>query len=623
MPDPLDTRGMSSADIGRALLSVREAEHRNPLTTRWPYYSLCPKDLNGNLDFRERIGHACNKKPYLRHQFWSMCKRDLLFYINSACFIFEPRPVPKELPFITYQFQDTALTKIDASLGRKDMVIEKSRDMGASWMVITVMEWRWQFYRRYAFLLLSRVEDLVDRTDDPDTLFWKFDFLRTKQWRWLQAPVTRTDKHCLNRMLDGVIDGSSTNKFAGTGGRRTAILADEFSKMDNQSAIFTGTMAVSDCRYFVFTPQGTGNKAYDIAHDPKIEKLTLHWTKHPLKSVGLYYTNEKVTSGIRFQEGKPRSIWYDKQCERASHPKEIAQELDIDYLGSSFQFFDGDLLHQLRQTTVKPPTHRGDVTLDNDGNPTGFTEIGNGRLKLWCFLDDNDEPPHDRNYAIGADISTGELMAGTESSSNSVLSIVDLKTGEQVGEFVTGGVPAVDFAMITIAICRWFRGPNGPAFLMWERNGGPGITYTQQIMKTTFRNFYYETVEDRMSRKRSDKPGHHTTIESKKAMLAFIQDAWKKNRVIPRSAELLIEASQYIYTPRGDVKHSRQAESENPTEAGDNHGDRVIAAALACKIVESRPEIRVAPVVVENTATFAHRRKVHEKALREKELIEW
>ncbi|KKK51204.1 hypothetical protein LCGC14_3117290, partial [marine sediment metagenome] len=83
-------------------------------------------------------------------------------------------------------------------------------------------------------------------------------------------------------MTGSTLGGESMNEFATTGDRKRGLFIDEFSKMNNQRTVFKGTQAVSDSRWFVFTPEGAANKAYDIAHNPKIKKLTLHWSRHPV-----------------------------------------------------------------------------------------------------------------------------------------------------------------------------------------------------------------------------------------------------------------------------------------------------------------------------------------------------
>ena len=119
-----------------------------------------------------------------------------------------------------------------------------------------------------------------------------------------------------------------------------------------------------------------------------------------------------------------RSPWYDAECKRCAHSQGIAQELDIDFAGSDYQFFDAKMITRLIAEHTAPPTVRGELVYHQDGlMPMAFDSIPNGSLHL-CF-----DPglackvPPDRNFAIGVDIATGT------GSSNSVISFGDCKTG--------------------------------------------------------------------------------------------------------------------------------------------------------------------------------------------------
>jgi len=50
--------------------------------------------------------------------------------------------------------------------------------------------------------LVSRVEDLVDKTDDPKSLFWKIDFIHKHLPKWLMPDFERQKMH-LKKLVDG------------------------------------------------------------------------------------------------------------------------------------------------------------------------------------------------------------------------------------------------------------------------------------------------------------------------------------------------------------------------------------------------------------------------------------
>ncbi|NIS12793.1 MAG: hypothetical protein GWN97_12985, partial [Thermoplasmata archaeon] len=89
---------------------------------------------------------------------------DFFFWLNTFVWtINQKRPQPrKKLPFISYPYQDKGFDVILDSLEQAfDVSVEKSRQMGASWMFDVVIDWCWLYRRGQNFLLLSRSDEYV------------------------------------------------------------------------------------------------------------------------------------------------------------------------------------------------------------------------------------------------------------------------------------------------------------------------------------------------------------------------------------------------------------------------------------------------------------------------------
>ncbi len=577
---------------------------------RFPHYGLVPKDLQGNLKFRhDLLKHGASSRR-AAEEVWLMCARDLLFYTNAVCWLFEPRSRAR-LPFITYDFQDDAFRVISDALGYNDLVVEKSRDMGASWMCVVAYEHAWHFHDNSTFLMLSRKEELVDgRGKDPKSLFAKIDFLHRYQSHWLKPKFTRMNMQLSNEDNDSSIDGESTNKFAGVADRRYGILLDEFSKMDNADVIFRGTRDVSDSRLFNYTPEGAGNMAHAIAHKPEFRKLTLHWHQHPLKSIGLYRVPEngevefidtnywtpamKAKKGA-FSDVKPdnprfdyRSPWYDAQCRRAFNLKEIAQELDIDYLGSSYQFFSD--VHRLGKAIKRTiPGRRGDISYSAAlAEPAGFTPLSGGLVELWATLDPTGNPPiHGKRYVIGADISAGT------GASNSVLVIGEAHSRHQVAEIATPHMRPDEFAVLAVSLCKWF----GNAHLIWEAPG-PGRGFSSKVKDLGYGNVYFFTGFKWRGAKTKKQPGWHPTKDEKRELFEEYRRAVYEGDFLVQSRLQLEECRHFVFKPGGWIEHTGQSGGAvlDPSGARENHGDRPTAGALCWKrMVELVPHALTAP----------------------------
>ena len=223
-----------------------------------------PKDMHANLRHRRNLFLAGRDNPKLAREIWLACKRDPLFYFQSFAWTYDPRlNGEKRVPFISYPFQDKVLKVLIDSIGKEDVVIEKSRDMGATWMCLYVIEWRWHFYNSESYLLMSRKEDLVDKVADPKALMWKIDFIHKHLPAWLMPKVERSKLHFYNVDTNSTIDGESTTGETGKGDRRTAIMLDEFASVENGHRVLEATVDVTNTRWFVSTHNGIGTAFYD------------------------------------------------------------------------------------------------------------------------------------------------------------------------------------------------------------------------------------------------------------------------------------------------------------------------------------------------------------------------
>lgn len=596
---------------------------------RTPFYSLVPKDFDANLRFRRDMIRLGATGRTAQQELWIMCSRDPLFYINTFVWTFDPRRNPSALPFITYEYQDEALLDMFKVLGNEDLAIEKSRDMGASWMGLLVFEHQWKFADLVSFLMVSRKEEYVDKEGDPKTLFWKLDFINQPEHmpRWLMPNCTRTKLHLRNDDTGSTIDGESTTGDVARGDRRTAILLDEFASVDNGDSVLKATADATNCRIFNSTPKGTNNAHYRIIKSD-VRKLRMHWSRHPLKARGLYTTEKgvvKVLDGgyeypANFQfilDGKLRSPWYDAECRRRPHPLEIAQELDIDYLGSAYQFFDSAVLDRIQNQDVRPPFMAGELRFDPDTcDPIEFVSMAKGRLKLWAQIDAAQRPQMDRDYSVAVDIAQGT------GASNSAIVVGDRLTREKVAEFVSPRMRPDELACYAVALGKWFGGRSRSmgategAYMIWEANG-PGRGFGDRVIELGYRNVYYRRNDASITKKVSDVPGWYSSKQTKLAVLGEYRRALKDGDFINRSYEAVEECREFIFTPDGSVEHSGAVAGDDPSGARENHGDRPTADALLHKAMKEvgggskGSELPVAPV-----GSFLYRRMQAQMRLR-------
>lgn len=557
-----------------------------------------PLDVGNNLDFRVWIKKKGYESRSQAASLRAMCRRDILFFINAFCWTVNPmwHPDCPDQPFIVHPYQVVAIQRLLASIGHFDVAFVKSRGMGASWMFLYVMLYRWMFFRSQSFLIVSRIQDLVDNPKDLDALMPKLDFTIERFPRWLRPKLRSNDRvelKLFNPRTGSIINGVATTGNIGRGGRRTAIAADEFAFVDpadSYKAVKAITGATQSA-WWISTPNGVGNAYCDLVKDGNIEQVELCWEDMPEKRAGLYRAGDDGRLQIldpvyRFpadypfvKDGILRSVWYDATERRCGGVQSImAQEHNRDFLGSGSPFFDATKLKRLEEMTG-PPASTKVFVADN-----GQT----GRLDLWLPLRASERPPLDRCYVLGVDVSAGT------GASNSCISILDLRLREKVGELAEPKLDGRELAEIAVQIGRWFEDwTETPALVIWEAQG-VGRAFGKRLLELEYENMYYSGKLDPDTTK-TRVPGFWATAISQQTLLRDYNVALCRGEFIEHSAAGLRECYNFKYFESGRVDHYQAIASQDPSGARDNHGDRVRANALALKggagILEPVPDI--------------------------------
>lgn len=272
---------------------------------------------------RLKVNDACLKSSEAKGLSWNLCARPdnpaegCIFFIENFGWTFDPRPQanPNHLPFILFEYQKEAIrAMIDHIDNGKDLLFEKSRDMGASWLIFCYVPlWYWLFRDGTNFLIGSYKESLVDNRT-RDSLFGMIDYAIQNMPKWLLPKGFKFDKHrnqmkLINPVNFNQITGDTMNPEFGRGSRKTAVLFDELGFWEYAKEAFETTSDVTACRIANSTPHGYNYFA--MLRGSGIDVHTMHWRKHPLK-------DEK---------------WYEFEKQRRT-PEEVAQELDISYTKS-------------------------------------------------------------------------------------------------------------------------------------------------------------------------------------------------------------------------------------------------------------------------------------------------
>lgn len=204
------------------------------------------------------------------------CRRDIIFWICTFVWTFDPRKEPAYIPFQLYPYQQWAIKELCKAIEEQyDLGIEKSRDMGVSWIIAVVFLWYWLFHDGYNFHCGSRTEAEVDLKGDHRTIFEKMRIVL--QWlpKWMVPEGYDVKKNALhlrliNPVRGNVISGEACCPQFARGGRFRAILYDEFAFWNYAESSWASGAQSTNCRIPNSTPYGNANKQARLMKEAEV-----------------------------------------------------------------------------------------------------------------------------------------------------------------------------------------------------------------------------------------------------------------------------------------------------------------------------------------------------------------
>jgi phage terminase large subunit len=291
------------------------------------------KKPNYDSVMRERSERLVNlsQTPELRIPLLEFYKDKPAQFCNDWLVTYDPRAAEIGLnpvmPFILFPKQEEYLNWLYARWrAREDGVVEKSRDMGASWLCCAFAVWMWLCHSGTVVGIGSRKEEYVDKLGDPKSLFWKLRELINYLPPQLKPPGYEEKKHAPSMRVINPDNGASIIGEAGDnigrGARASCYFVDEAAFLERPEAVDAALSQTSNCKFHVSTPNGSGNPFYQKAHGGRIPKFVFDWKEDPRKD----------------------KEWYEKQCSILD-PVVVAQEINRDYEASvSNAFIPGELV---------------------------------------------------------------------------------------------------------------------------------------------------------------------------------------------------------------------------------------------------------------------------------------
>lgn len=228
------------------------------------------------------------------------------------------------MPFVLFQRQADFIQFVE-ELERdgESGLVEKCRDVGASWLGCAYSVWRLIFHDDDATGWASRKEALVDKKGDPDSLFEKMRLLIDRTPDVFRPKCNHAFLKIVNTENGATLTGEAGDNI-GRGGRKGRVFLDEAAHIERAELIEASLADTTDVRIDLSSVNGTGNMF------------------HRRREAGMIWSpGEKIPPGVirvfifdwrDHPEKTPE--WYEKRrakAEREGLQHVFAQEVDRDY----------------------------------------------------------------------------------------------------------------------------------------------------------------------------------------------------------------------------------------------------------------------------------------------------
>jgi hypothetical protein len=581
---------------------------------------IVPMEDGVNREYREKLLHKAEKDTVLQQDLRAAIVESPLFFINTFVWTLHEQEVSEETwgnvparvalhPWICFERQDELVEFLHKCFTEgHDGLVDKSRDMGCSWICAAFIHWLWLTRPNTQLRELSRVEDLVD-SPISKSLFFKHDTLNAYLPDWLRPPGVsvrgrgnRTSMRIHNALNGSTIAGESTNSSAFSGDRAALILLDEFAKCQAGESIKRSTAAVCPCRIVNSTTDLPGSCYSNWKASGTIKVFGIYAWDHPVKGKKRFLVQDETTKGYRIT-----SPFIEHEIERSGW-KEVATEIYAQEGAVGDCFFTHSDLDLHASLYCRDPKERFNIKLREkipnadvsklfrarDLKAVSLTRAKDGELQVWAPLTSG-RLDQSKSYIIGIDISKGQ---GGEGTSETVASVKCKQTGEIVAKWASRTTPPYDAARTVAALALWVGGgaPQRLPFVIHEKNG-PGWDFTEVFIKQMgYSHYYRDESVGNVAEKKTDRIGFHTNRERKQLLLRAYERALKEGRIINRDRQSLDQAKTYITYPGGGCGPAELVDKDKAAYLG--HGDRVMADALTVmdkEVMKPKPESDTAP----------------------------
>ncbi len=201
-------------------------------------------------------------------------KNNCIDWIAHNCITYDPRKsgskdksIAAVMPFMMFPKQKDFITFLMSCLDEQEGgLVEKSRDMGATWLCCAVSIWLWLYHPGSSVGWGSRKEELVDKLGDPDSIFQKMRMIIRYLPRWMLPEGFDWRLHSsymklINPQNGSTITGESGDNI-GRGGRKSIYFKDESAHYEHPELIEAALSENTNVQIDISSVCGIGNIFY-------------------------------------------------------------------------------------------------------------------------------------------------------------------------------------------------------------------------------------------------------------------------------------------------------------------------------------------------------------------------
>lgn len=236
-----------------------------------------------------------------------------VLFIQHWCDTFDPRNKGTKLtrmPFVLFPKQIEFVQFVMALLNEEASgLLEKARDMGATWMCVCISVWLFLFHKGSTVGWGSRKAELVDKLGDMNAIFPKIRYVIRSLPPCFLPEGFEIDKHMghmkiYSESMETAITGEAGDAI-GRGGRTRVYFLDEAAHLEHPEDAEAALEDNTRVRLDMSSVHGLNNvfhrkrkagrlyvKTQPMVHDA-VNVFVLDWREHPEKTPEWYKAREK------------------------------------------------------------------------------------------------------------------------------------------------------------------------------------------------------------------------------------------------------------------------------------------------------------------------------------------